>query len=354
MADAEPIPFAKHPAMAKNGLLDYRAKVDFDLYKLLTKPLTEILDGTEDSLFPWMEDLRDRCKEAGWNEEATGILSIPDNWDNPIEFKSMLDDFGTIGLAEILANDNNYLHLENRAVQDNSMLIVCITKSLSPETKKKLTSCRREYLTAGGEESAAAMLKVLIRECSLDTKATSTAIRAQMANLPAYMEQVNYDISKFNLRVKLLEQALSFRGEVSQDLLTHVFKAYLSVKDKEMRRYAKQKRDEWEEGDERINTSYLMTKCSNKYKSLVEQKEYEIIDKDEEKFVALQAELKAALKKKRHSKESNRSNSNNRNNSNNDKKRKSEHKRSKQLKKKPHWMVNMEEPQANELHKPRQ
>ena len=43
MANAGPILFAKHPAMAKNGLLDFRDKVDFVLMMMMILNLISII-----------------------------------------------------------------------------------------------------------------------------------------------------------------------------------------------------------------------------------------------------------------------------------------------------------------------
>ena len=84
MADP-PIPFALTPAQASGGsILDLRNAGDRKLYhKAVAKLSDELFDCSPEGLFQFLRSLEDRAYEYGWNDEATGIMMIPTNLENP-------------------------------------------------------------------------------------------------------------------------------------------------------------------------------------------------------------------------------------------------------------------------------
>jgi len=79
----------------------------------------------------------------------------------------------------------------------------CIRNSISKEGRAKITIWEKDY-TIRGYPSGNLLLKVMIRECYLDTNATSGGIRAKLSSLDAYLPTVGYDVLKFNMYVKNL------------------------------------------------------------------------------------------------------------------------------------------------------
>ena len=85
---------------------------------------------------------------------------------------------------------------------------------------------------------------------------------------------------------------------MTHDLLINLFKAYLSVKDKEFVRYIDAKKDSYDEGNE-ITPDELMNLASNKFKLLKQTGKWEAPDENEEKLLALQTEIKKLKQKAR-------------------------------------------------------
>ena len=107
---------------------------------------------------------------------------------------------------------------------------------------------------------------------------------------------------KFNEHVKrLLEQLEACSGE-TRDLLTNLFKAYISIKDTCFVNYVNEKLSRYEEG-EPMEVDQLMTLIANKYKNMMIQNQWEApsphdatIQALQNKIEKLQRELKRALK----------------------------------------------------------
>ena len=114
--------------------------------------------------------------------------------------------------------------------------------SLSTEGKLKVIVWKDLYIISS-KQLGVALFKVVVRECHLDTHATVTTIRTQLSSLDTYVHTIGCDISKLNQYVKQLVTNLRARGETTNDLLINLFKAYLSVNDKEFVRYIDSKKD---------------------------------------------------------------------------------------------------------------
>ena len=67
------------------------------------------------------------------------------------------------------------------------------------------------------------------------------SIRTQLNNLDEYITTTGCDIIKFNEHVKQLLEQLNVHGGETQDLLTNLFKAYMSVKDARFIDYVNEK-----------------------------------------------------------------------------------------------------------------
>ena len=142
-----------------------------------------------------------------------------------------------------------------------------------------------------GRESGILLLKVIIRESHLDTNATTNSIRTQLSNLDEYITTIGCDIIKFNEHVKRLLEQLNARGGETQDLLTNLFKAYVSVKDVHFVDYINEKLSQYEEG-EPMEADQLMTLTANKYKNMMIKNQWEAPSPHDATIQALKSKVK--------------------------------------------------------------
>ena len=95
-----------------------------------------------------------------------------------------------------------------------------------------------------------------------------------MSNLDENITTIRCSIIRFNEQVKRLIEQLNARGGETQDLLTNLFKAYVSVKDARFVDYVNEKLSWYEEG-ERMEADQLMTLTANKYKNMMIHNQWE-------------------------------------------------------------------------------
>ena len=267
------------------------------MYERATGKLEEdLFDCSSEDLYSFLKALKERAREFGWDEEGVGVLSIPDDPENPTEFKSLIDHHGEVAMETIRAFEETYIDSESRAAQDTAQLYRCLMTSMSKEGKRKILVWENMY-NIRGLGSGNLLLKTIIRESHLDTNATSSSIRTKLTDLDRYLPTIGQDIVKFNTYVKLLVDGLKTRGEVTQDLLVNLFKGYLACSDTEFVEYIKRKQDRYEEGDE-LDPDLLMKNAADKYKTLLQKGQWNVPSASETKILALQSQIKK-LKKER-------------------------------------------------------
>jgi len=127
-------------------------------------------------------------------------------------------------------------------------------------------------------------------KASIDTKATLSHIRENLNALDSYIIKVSSNIIKFNQYVTEQLINLHARGGVTHDLLINLWKAYLNVSDRSFIGYIQRKRDAYDEGED-INPERLMVLAENKYKSLLQEDQWNTKTKEQSQIVSLQAEI---------------------------------------------------------------
>ena len=126
--------------------------------------------------------------------------------------------------------------------------------------------CIRDRYTINGRKSAAVVLKIIIRESDVDTQATASFIRSQLADLAPAMQSVGSDIEKFNQHVRTLLRGLRRRRQKTDehDLIANLFKGYKAASDEAFIEYVTRKEEEYEEGT-KLTSDKLMALALDKY-----------------------------------------------------------------------------------------
>ena len=156
--------------------------------------------------------------------------------------------WGTFARSPMRVGNHLYIHGISRAAQDTAHLHLCLMNSLTQAGKDKVRLWSDQFIL-NGQESGILLLKVIIRVRHLDTNATTNSIRTQLSNLDEYITTIRCDIIKFNEHVKCLLEQLNAHGGETQDLLTNLSKAYISVKDVCFVDYVNEKLSRYEEGE---------------------------------------------------------------------------------------------------------
>ena len=286
MVHAVPV-FALSPALVTNGILDYSTPRGVKLYAAATEKLQDnLFDVDSAGIHTFLNAIADRSMQCGWSY----ILDIPKDILFPDdELVNLITNHGEISLNQVREYCLTYIDEENRAAQDSRQLYVCLTNSLSKKGKDRLRVWKSDY-TIRDEPSGPLFLKVLIRESHIDTRATVRHLRAKIASMSTHFTNIKCNVTDFNRHVRDLMDQLASRGEQSEDLLANLFEAYRSAPDRRFVQYIEMKINAYDEGQDILPLD-LMQLAQNKYKVLVNEKKWAAPTKEEEKIVALEAQL---------------------------------------------------------------
>ena len=279
------VAFARTPAQAAPGIIDYSTRMGERIYQSATSKLDEErYDGSAEGLFPFLGLMKERARKFGWDQS---IMMIPNPSGGVARY--LLNHYGSISLSEIRAHEGTYIAQQSRDAQDTYLLYECLMNSLSPEAKAKISIWGDDFWE-NGLPSGNLLMKVVIRECHLDTNATVASIRQRLSSLDTYLPTIDYDIGKLNMYVKTLLDQLAARGERSTDMLSNLFSGYLSAKDRAFVSYIDKKLELYEEGTN-ITPNQLMLWARQKYDLLKDKGVWNAPTPEEEKIIALTAQV---------------------------------------------------------------
>ena len=313
-AQAQPIAFALAPG-GGDDIIDYSTAEGTKQYKRMTAPLKDDFDLTEKNLKLFLDQVSLRSLEGGWSR----ILLIPrrDAAGAPVQdgngnvvTDDLLTTYAAIPMSRIDQHVNEYVNANAGAAGRNAQLsvqcAVCVKQSLTTEAQKRITLLAADY-TVNGMMVGAKLIKILTTQARVDTQYSTNALHEKLKNTVEIMEQQGSDIKKFNNVINDTIDSLAARGEQpSTDLLSNLFKGYLSVADEEFVKYIKDKQADYDEaefepGAVRLTAPQLMAKAFNKYVQRVDKGLWNAPSAQAEEIIALKAEveqLKAKSKAK--------------------------------------------------------
>ena len=300
--------FALTPGLTSDQPVDYSTTWGLKQWTESTKKLGDTLfDGSPQNLKMFLERLASRVITAGWK-----TITV-------IGGKDLMTHYGTISIQDCKTAALGYLKLGtdgeleiNKKSQMSAQMLACIQASISDECALKVVTSGESYEieVKDGDEKATVLdgplyLRILISRITIDSRSTVSYIRRTLSELDDYLTSVDHNVTAFNEFVRLQIDALAARGESSSDVMVNLFKGYLAAPDKEFAAYIKQKKNDYEEGQD-LQEDDLMTMAENKYKSLVRSGEWNAPSKEQKEILALSAKLESLTKKKKSEKQDKR------------------------------------------------
>ena len=277
--------FALSPVLANDGIIDYRTPTGAKLYQTAISKLSDKpFDCESSGLRTFLTMLKERTALSGWND----IMLIPKDLEEPHHnFTHLLTNYGEVDIEQVQAHSITYVNGANRSAQDSSQLYHCLMNSMSSEGTSKISVWSHEYII-NDVGRGPVLLKVIIRESDMDTNSMECHIRQKLSSLDLYILTIDHDILKFNIYVQTLVRDLWTNGHTTQDLLSHLFKVYQTVPNKTFSRYITSKEDAYYDGFT-ISPDALMKQCANKYKLLIQQKNWNAPSSEKKEIIALKA-----------------------------------------------------------------
>jgi hypothetical protein len=197
-AKAEPLAatlFALTPAVAHSNMLDYTRREHTKIYDAATAPLEgDKFDGTFENLANFLSHL---CKKANNFIWMDLICKIKVAEGSPPTYCNLIDEYGSITLAQVCTSMTPYVDQHVGAWQNSHQMKVCIFDSLTSEFQN-CVNLDKEKWHIGAHADGECLLKVVISLSYPDTQATMSHIWTQLTKMDMKIKELNFDIIKSN------------------------------------------------------------------------------------------------------------------------------------------------------------
>jgi hypothetical protein len=132
---------------------------------------------TPNQVVTFIKAFQRRCIEIGWNTGNKNITSFTNRDGNTID---IIKNYGQIDKATLRTACECFCSAAGansraRAKQNNTMMSICLTKSLTADAQARLLTYRKDYLI-GNVECAPLMYKVIMCLLTIDSVATTQAL----------------------------------------------------------------------------------------------------------------------------------------------------------------------------------
>ena len=293
--------FADTPqTLGAEDLIDYSSKRGSDIYKQGIAPLDDkaLTDGfamTTNQTVVFTEAFLSRATAMGWNKGSKQITTFTNSSGVSVD---IIKSYGQIDEATLKTACERFCKAgeadaESRAKQNNTMMSMCLNKSLTASAKASLLTYRNEY-TFDGVEYAPLMYKIIMRLATIDSVATTQTLRDNLQNLGVFAVTVKGDIDKINAEFDTNYSQLLARGATLDDPIGILFEAYLLVPCYNFVKYIGTKHDEYLDGNlASLTHEAMMSMAKRKFDFLKTKGKWGAKSPDDEKIVAMAAEIKS-------------------------------------------------------------
>jgi hypothetical protein len=179
------------------------------------------------------------------------------------------------------------------------MMSICLGKSLSAEAQTRLLTYRKDFIIEG-VECAPLMYKVIMRLATIDSVATTKALRNNLQNLGTYASTVSGDIDKINTEFDKNYSQIIARGATVDDPVGILFEAYKVVPCHNFKTYIHRMQDDYLDGKlPTMSHESLMGLAKNKFNYLKNEGTWGAKSFEDDKIIAMAAaieNLKGQLK----------------------------------------------------------
>ena len=245
------------------------------------------------------KELQDRASMMGWDKGAQNLLKFINRDGRQI---SLIAEYGQIDAKTLKTACKTFIsgiNSDKQAAQSNKQMWCCLNSSLTEEATTTLLTCKKDHkMIDNGEPKVVALLmyKTIMRLATLDGNATITALRANLHELTQYTIKQNGNIDKIHTYFNQTYMQLKARGKSVDDVHTILCEAYLQgVPDATIHDYMRRLPGNWmdQTGDMQDATHEgIMKKAKAKNDLLVNSGKWEAKSPDQEKIIALEAQLK--------------------------------------------------------------
>jgi hypothetical protein len=302
LAGAATVVFANMPQMlGANDLIDYLTKQGSTIFKQGCKPLNDkaLTNGfamTPDQTVIFVEAFRRCATTMGWNQGTMQITSFANSAGCQVD---IIKSYGQIDKGTLKSECERFckpgeVHSQTCAKQNNTMMSICLAKSLTADAQARLlTSYWNEYMF-DGVKYAPLVYKIIMRLATIDSVTTTQTLCNNLQSLGTFAATVSGNIDKIHSKFDKNFSQLIARGATVDNPIGILFDAYLVVPCHHFKSYIRQQHEDYPDGKlTTITHEALMTSAKRKFDWLKTKGLWGAKSPDDEKIVAMTTALNA-------------------------------------------------------------
>jgi hypothetical protein len=177
-----------------------------------------------------------------------------------------------------------------RARQNNMMMSECIMKTLTPAARVRLLPFQDKI---DNVVYAPLLHKKIMALATINSVATTKTLRSNLRELPTFCSTIKGDIELLHSYFDSNYTQIIAHGAMVDNPINFLFSAYMVVPCNNFRSYIKCKQDAYTDGMLTLTHEELIMLAMNKFNLLKQEGTWGAKSPDEDKIVAMQAELTA-------------------------------------------------------------
>ena len=295
LAATAPVVFALAPSARDDALIDYSTKEGIKKFEKAVHALTNAFDGKSENMTVFKGDLKMHANNNGWDNlfPDADIISIPTD-STPVVNHNIITKYSQISIHDIRTwASYTLVNQQVRAAQNNANMYQCLYNTLTPQMLNKMLLIEHEYTMPEGTKVAALFYKCIMGHACVDTEATISLTRQQLATLDQKMLTLDSNIMEFNIYVQEAKLKLAQYGATSEDLLVNLFRGYKAARDNAFNKFICDLERDYLYGERHLTADQLMTKAITAYQVEVDKSNWGALSADQQMIVAMQTELKS-------------------------------------------------------------
>ena len=287
--------FATTPAMLRHeDIIDYSSKTGTMIYEDGWEALTTPFEMKSSGTVIYITELQAKSNRMGWHVGTQQITKFANDSGSMI---NIISEYGQISMATLQTGCKDFLkaggaRCNQRASQNNEMMAQCIMKTLSASARTRLLPFRNE-IEHNNVVYAPLLHKKVMALATIDSVATTKTLRSNLREIATYCATIKGDINLLHSYFDNNYSQIITQGATVDDPVDILFTAYSVVPCAHFCLYIKGKRNDYTNGTAIYTHEQLILLASNKYNLLVQEGIFGAKSLEEEKIIAMQAELTA-------------------------------------------------------------
>ncbi len=264
------------------------------IYNKGCEKLTTEFDMKSSGTAVYTTELQAKCVKMGWHMGTQQIINFTNVAGLTI---NIVHQYGQIDMVTLWTQCKVFCKstgtlFQARARQNKTMMSKCIMKTLTHAARGRLLPFRGDY-EINNIVYPPLLHKKIMALATINSVATTKTLRSNLRELLTFCSTIKGDIKLLHSYFDTNYTQIIAHGATVDNPIDILFSAYMVIPCNNFRSYIKHKQDAYTDGTLTLMNKELIMLATNKFNLLKQEGTWGAKSPDEDKIVAMQAELTA-------------------------------------------------------------